>query len=122
MDVHDVLNVFQVTGLNQDGKYYMYRRLVGFLLPGADIRRKACPAQPGDYFEFFAELDVLCALSTCPGGDLSKFGWGGTESQAAIVDCCRPLQIEIYDIEGKGVLHEWRPPAPASYRGNHGMP
>lgn len=22
-DVHDVLNVFQVTGLNQDGKYYM---------------------------------------------------------------------------------------------------
>ena len=22
-DVHDVLNVFQVTGLNQDGKYFM---------------------------------------------------------------------------------------------------
>lgn len=22
-DVHDVLNVFQVTGLNQDSKYYM---------------------------------------------------------------------------------------------------
>lgn len=23
MDVHDVLNVFQVTGLNKDGKYFM---------------------------------------------------------------------------------------------------
>jgi uncharacterized protein YcgI (DUF1989 family) len=23
-DVHDVLNVFQVTGLNPDGKYFMY--------------------------------------------------------------------------------------------------
>jgi uncharacterized protein YcgI (DUF1989 family) len=23
-DVHDVLNVFQVTGLNQDGKYFMF--------------------------------------------------------------------------------------------------
>lgn len=39
-DVHDVLNVFQVTGLNSDGKYFM----------------KACPAKPGDYFEFFAEV------------------------------------------------------------------
>lgn len=23
-DVHDVLNVFQVTGLNKDGQYFMY--------------------------------------------------------------------------------------------------
>jgi len=54
-DVHDVLNVFQCTGLNDDDKYFM----------------KACPAKPGDYLEFFAEIDVLCAMSTCPGGDLS---------------------------------------------------
>ena len=53
--MHDVLNVFQVTGLNDDDKYFM----------------KACPAQPGDYLEMFAEIDLLCALSTCPGGDLS---------------------------------------------------
>ena len=32
---------------------------------------KACPAKKGDYLEFFAEIDLLCALSTCPGGDLS---------------------------------------------------
>src|SRR5690625_2079220 len=49
-DVHDVLNVFQCTGLNADDMYFM----------------KACPAQKGDYFEMFAEIDLLCALSTCP--------------------------------------------------------
>ena len=59
LDVHDVLNVFQVTGLNDDDKYFM----------------KACPAQPGDYLEMFAEIDLLCALSTCPGGDLSVPMW-----------------------------------------------
>jgi hypothetical protein len=54
-DVHDVLNIFQCTGLNHDDMYFM----------------KACPAKKGDYLEFFAEIDLLCALSTCPGGDLS---------------------------------------------------
>lgn len=54
-DVHDVLNVFQVTGLNGDGKYFM----------------EASPAKKGDYIEFFAEQSLLMALSTCPGGDLS---------------------------------------------------
>lgn len=52
LDVHDVLNVFQVTGLNEDAKYFM----------------ETSPANPGEYFEFFAEVDVLCALSACPGG------------------------------------------------------
>ena len=32
---------------------------------------RACPAKKGDCLEFFAEIDLLCALSTCPGGDLS---------------------------------------------------
>lgn len=52
LDVHDVLNVFQVTGLDEQGKYFM----------------EASPARPEEYFEFFAEIDVLCALSACPGG------------------------------------------------------
>lgn len=51
-DVHDVINVFQVTGLDEEGRYFM----------------ETSPARPGEYFEFFAEVDVLCALSTCPGG------------------------------------------------------
>lgn len=52
LDVHDVLNVFQVTGLDENAKYFM----------------ETSPAKPGEYFEFFAEVDVLCALSACPGG------------------------------------------------------
>ena len=55
LDVHDVLNVFQCTGLNRQDKYFM----------------RDCPARTGDHLEFFAEIDLLCALSTCPGGDLS---------------------------------------------------
>ena len=39
-DVHDVLNVFQCTGLNDRDEYFM----------------KTCPAQQGDHFEFFAEF------------------------------------------------------------------
>ena len=46
-DVHDVINLFQVTGLNAEGKYCM----------------SACPAEAGDYIEFLAEGDLLMALS-----------------------------------------------------------
>ena len=59
-DVHDVLNIFQVTGLTKDDRYFV----------------KPSPAKRGDYFEFFAEIDLLCAISTCPGGDLSVQMWG----------------------------------------------
>ena len=51
--VHDVLNVFMCTGFTRDtGQYFM----------------KASPVRPGDYLEFFAEIDLLGALSACPGG------------------------------------------------------
>jgi uncharacterized protein YcgI (DUF1989 family) len=46
-DVHDVLNLFQVTGLNDEGRYCMSR----------------CPARKGDYIEMLAEVDLLLALS-----------------------------------------------------------
>ena len=46
-DVHDVLNLFQVTGLDGSGRYYM----------------SPCPAEAGDYIEFLAEQDLLMALS-----------------------------------------------------------
>ncbi|HVA89883.1 MAG TPA: urea carboxylase-associated family protein, partial [Chloroflexota bacterium] len=60
-DVHDVINVFQVTGLMpEDERYFM----------------KACPAKIGDSFELFCEIDLLMAASTCPGGDLSVPLWG----------------------------------------------
>src|SRR5262249_62146094 len=55
LDVHDVLDVFQCTGLNPADKYFM----------------RASPAKKGDHLEFFAEIDLLSALSTSPARDLS---------------------------------------------------
>ena len=46
-DVHDVINLFQATGLDARGRYFM----------------NPCPAEKGDYIEFFAEQDVMMALS-----------------------------------------------------------
>lgn len=46
-DVHDVVNLFQVTGLDKAGRYYM----------------SPCPATEEDFIEFLAEQDVLMALS-----------------------------------------------------------
>lgn len=101
-DVHDVLNVFQVTGLNLDDKYFM----------------KACPAKVGDYLEFFAEMDLLFALSTCPGGDLSVPMWGPDARDP--IDVCRPLGVEVYELAPE-LLEGWQSPSLPEYRGNHGM-
>ena len=46
-DVHDVINIFQVTGLDEQGRYFM----------------QPCPAEKEDYIEFLAETDVIMALS-----------------------------------------------------------
>lgn len=114
-DIHDVLNVFQVTGLDAEGRYFM----------------EASPAVKGDYIEFFAEQDLLMALSTCPGGDLSTWGWGegGTgeaeegkeeEKKKSMVECCRPLKVEVFEVGG-GVLEGWQRFECPDYRGRHGM-
>lgn len=101
-DVHDVLNVFQVTGLNDDDKYFM----------------KASPGKTGDYFEFFAEIDLLCALSTCPGGDLSIPQWGPDAGDQ--LPTCHPLGIEVRRPAAE-LLVNWTSPAPAKYAGFHGL-
>lgn len=46
-DVHDVINIFQVTGLDAQGRYFM----------------NPSPAQKADALEFLAEQDLLMALS-----------------------------------------------------------
>jgi uncharacterized protein len=72
--IHDVLNVFMCTGFTRDtGQYFM----------------KATPARPGDFIEFFAEIDLLGALSACPGGDC-----GDVHSSDAAT--CAPLLVEVY--------------------------
>lgn len=100
-DVHDVLNVFQVTGLDENERYFM----------------ETCPADKEDYFEFFAEVDLLCALSACPGGDLSKWGWEDEKEQ---LECCRPLGVEVYRLDDE-LLKGWKSPERAPYHGKHGL-
>lgn len=101
-DVHDVLNVFQCTGLNDEDHYFM----------------KTSPARQGEFFEFFAEIDLLCALSTCPGGDLSVPMWGPHARDP--IEVCRPLGIEVYRPHNE-LLNGWSPPPAAAYRGLHGI-
>ncbi|MDH2433023.1 urea carboxylase-associated family protein [Pokkaliibacter sp. MBI-7] len=101
-DVHDVLNVFQCTGLNDDDMYFM----------------KACPAKAGDYIEFFAEIDLLCAISTCPGGDLSVHLWGPEAEDPLSV--CRPLRIEVFKV-AEELLQGWQSPTSPAYKGQHGL-
>ena len=97
MQVHDVLNVFMCTGFTRDtGQYFM----------------KASPVRPGDYIEFFAEIDLLGALSACPGGDCSS-----THSSEAAA--CHPLLGEIY-APADGALDGWKSPLQSGYDRSHG--
>jgi uncharacterized protein len=96
--VHDVLNVFMCTGFTRDTHQYFM---------------KASPVRPGDFLEFFAEIDLLCALSACPGGDC---GSGHSSDDAP----CYPLLVEIYRPREEA-LRGWQPPAPSGYSGNHGV-
>jgi uncharacterized protein len=101
-DIHDNLNMFQVTGLTHEGRYFV----------------KPCPAKAGDFFEFFAEIDLLCAISACPHGDLSVQVWGPDAGDAEAT--CRSLTIEVYDVPAD-LLRGWQPPKPVDYTGQHGL-
>jgi uncharacterized protein YcgI (DUF1989 family) len=95
--IHDVLNVFMCTGFTADtGQYFM----------------KASPARAGDYLELFAELDLLGALSACPGGDCSA----EHSSDAAI---CHPLRVEVLR-PAPAALAGWASPPPNCYDRSHG--
>ena len=94
--VHDVLNVFMCTGFTRDtGQYFM----------------KASPVRVGDYLEFFAEIDLLGALSACPGGDCSA----EHSSDQAV---CYPLLVEVFEPEAVA-LDGWQAPKLNGYCGAH---
>jgi uncharacterized protein YcgI (DUF1989 family) len=95
--VHDVLNVFMCTGFTRDTHQYFM---------------KASPVRPGDYIEFFAEIDLLGALSTCPGGDCS------TEHSSDAAPCF-PLKVAVYRPDPKA-LEGWVSPQPSAYPRSHG--
>lgn len=66
--------------------------------------REPSPAKPGDFFEIFAEIDVLCKISTCPGRDLSAWGWGTSDE---MLKTCRPLGVEVYKLTDSTILEKW---------------
>ncbi len=92
--IHDVLNVFMCTGFTRDtGQYFM----------------KASPVRPGDYIDFIAQIDLLGALSACPGGDCSA-------EHSSDEATCHPLLIEVFDTPLTG-----QSPAPVNgYDRSHG--
>ncbi|MCB5201946.1 DUF1989 domain-containing protein [Neorhizobium sp. T786] len=90
--VHDVLNVFMCTGFTKDTHQYFM---------------KASPVRPGDYLEFFAEIDLLGALSACPGGDC-----GATHSSDTAA--CHPLKVEVFRPD-MNLLKEWPFPQRSGY-------
>ncbi|OJY31962.1 MAG: hypothetical protein BGP11_10410 [Rhodobacterales bacterium 65-51] len=94
--VHDVLNVFMCTGFTRDtGQYFM----------------KASPVRPGDYLEFFAEIDLLGGLSACPGGDCSAEHSSDTAT-------CHPLLVEVF--RPKAPPAGWVSPPVNGYDRSHG--
>lgn len=66
-DVPDPLNIFMVTGVNENDRLF-------YTPPNAGS---------GDFMELYAEMDVICAISACPGAS-SGTGPGG-------------LRLEVFD-------------------------
>ena len=96
--VHDVLNVFMCTGFTRDtGQYFM----------------KASPVRPGDYLEFYAEIDLLVGLSACPGGDCSA-------EHSSDTAACFPLEITVFD-PGETARNSHQVPQTNPYNRNHGV-
>ena len=96
--VHDVLNVFMLTGFTNDTKQYFM---------------KSSPVRPGDFLEFFAETDLLGVLSTCPGGDC------GSEHSSDIAKCY-PLKVSIWNVDKK-FLEGIQDSEISSYNREHGL-
>ncbi len=95
--VHDVLNVFVCTGFTRDtGQYFM----------------KASPVRPGDYLEFFAEIELLGALSVCPGGDCSS-------EHSSDSSRCHPLLVQVFAPKSAPV--GWVSSARNGYDQTHGQ-
>ena len=75
-DIHENINVFQKVRLDPgDGKFYAAR---------SDSKK-------GDYIGFYAEIDLLVAVSVCPVGDNTR-EWSMPGDPGVL-----PLGIEVFD-------------------------
>tara|TARA_B110000438_G_scaffold264392_1_gene277028 strand:+ start:1315 stop:2145 length:831 start_codon:yes stop_codon:yes gene_type:complete len=96
--IHDVLNVFMCTGFTKDTHQYFM---------------KASPTKPGDHLEFFAEVNLLGVLSSCPGGDC------GSEHSSDNAKCY-PLKVTTFSTTQEN-LKGWTSPPISSYNKKHGL-
>lgn len=91
-DLHDNVNVHQKVSLSDPAR--------------GRISLAASEAKAGDSIEFFAEMDLLVAVSVCPLGD-------GTADPTTHLADVRPLRIETFEtgFEPKPwpPTHDWRP-------------
>eukprot|EP00746_Dinoflagellata_sp_MGD_P092219 gnl/MRDRNA2_/MRDRNA2_36497_c0_seq1.p1 gnl/MRDRNA2_/MRDRNA2_36497_c0~~gnl/MRDRNA2_/MRDRNA2_36497_c0_seq1.p1 ORF type:complete len:312 (-),score=39.01 gnl/MRDRNA2_/MRDRNA2_36497_c0_seq1:113-1048(-) len=94
-DIHDNINLFQVTGLTRDGYYFT----------------KPCPAEAGDYFDLLAEMDLIVAVSACPHGNMTRKVWGPDAVPDSEIDqICKDITLQVYDApDGLLAKHGWSP-------------
>lgn len=100
-DIHDAFNAFTCSGFSKDtGVYFV----------------KQSPARLGDYIDFFAQVNVIFAVSSCrQGGNGSPIG---DDSEHATTSY--PMGVDVYEIP-KTALNGWSPPQPRRYVGTHGI-
>ena len=91
---------FQVFGREKEVPLYIEDGGDGFL-------------NSGDYIEFFAEINLLGVLSSCPGGDC------GSEHSSDKAKCY-PLKVTIFSTLQKN-LKGWTSPPVSSYNKKHGL-
>ena len=85
----------------------------GFTKDTHEYFMKASPVRPGDFIEFFAETDLLGALSSCPGGDC------GSEHSSNEAKCF-PLKVSILSTSLKN-KKEWPSSRISKYNNKHGI-
>lgn len=74
-DLHDNVNLFMKCYIDPETSLHPWEV--------TDVKK-------GDYVEFYAEMDVLCAVSICPSAS-------GRYSYEEEQEATRPIDIEIYD-------------------------
>lgn len=62
------------------------------------------------------------SIGTCPGGDLSLWGFG-SDSEKEMIKCCRPLKVEVFRMTDEEILKKggWVSAEKSQYQGMHGM-
>ncbi len=97
LQVHDVLNVFMLTGFTRDTQQYFM---------------KASPVRPGDYLEMQAGTNITAGLSACPGGDCG-------DEHSSDVAACHPLLMEVF-APAAPHLADFQESQPSPYDRTHG--